>query len=93
LPSGEVLIVHLNRDFGDTTSVGEPQDNEPAWPNMEVVVGLTHSGGLGQRGGGYWCAYIRRSRVWWCVDTQTNVINEKNPFDRQQDVNIIFLKK
>ena len=77
------------------TQIEEPRDNDPAWPDMEVVAVLTHSGGGGQGGGGHWCTYIRRQGVWFCVDTTANLILEKNPFDFQLEltIDIVFIKK
>ena len=90
------MLIRLNRDFGTRTTVEEPTDNDVAWPDMKVVGVLAHSGGMGELGGGgHWCAYIRRNQVWWCVDTQTDVIVNINPFTQQQDhtVDMIVLTK
>ena len=89
-----MLILKINRDFGDYTPVLEPHDRDVAWPNKAVVGVLTHSGAGGQGGGGHWVAYIRRGGVWWCVDTATDTIIQRNPFSDQvhHQVKMVFLK-
>ena len=77
------------------TPIEKPRDNDPAWPDMEVVAVLAHSGGGGQGGGVHWCTYIRPQVVWFCVDTTSNTILEKNPFDIliEHTIDIVFFQK
>ena len=62
---------------------------------MVVAAVLTHSGGGDQGGDGHWVAYIQRGGVWWCVDTATNTIVQRNPFDWQNHhtIEVVFLKR
>jgi hypothetical protein len=88
---GEIMLVRLNREFGAINPIAEPPDDDPAWPDMDLVGAVTHSGGGARGGRGHWVTYIRRNQIWWCIDTQTNNIVPINPFTVQQHLTIDLL--
>ena len=84
IQQGRHLIVWINRNRNNIDKIISPvaePNNSQAWGGKLCQIVLAHCGNLPIAG--HWLTFIRRSGVWWKVDTDSRQPVQENPFLHQ----------
>ena len=68
----------LNHQEMITTSIREPQDGDLAFFGKTCVAALVFKPN-------HWITYVKKSHIWWCLDSMLNASFQQNPFDHQSN--------